>query len=229
MKQLLTIFMTLSTISFADSDIFYTAYGDTPMMPFSMTVQNRVPIDLNTIRQLRTYASTNNYYFGINLRHGQRVMYSVSYGTQGEAGQARGVVIEKDGRFWFKQQANPTGQLLLPPGQVINSNNEHSMWDIGSYMELVNRVAFSAPSANYHTANDVYSTAPEAALVDFTGGTAGQSVHYKGALEVVFKHSVSGRSKSEWKAYYSKGIGPVALEFREDKSPSGVFKFYLGE
>jgi hypothetical protein len=61
------------------------------------------------------------------------------------------------------------------------------------------------------------------------GGTAGGQVLYTDALEVVFNKTVANRSKSDWKAYYSKGIGAVALEFREDKSPSGVFKFYLGD
>ena len=52
---------------------------------------------------------------------------------------------------------------------------------------------------------------------------------YQDALEVEFARNVSGRSNSGWKVYYGRGVGPVALEFREDMSPAGTFKFYLGE
>lgn len=196
--------------------------------PVKMDISNRKPVPLQTVSELRSYAATKDYYYSVNLQEGMRVLYSASYGVGGEAGQAHGTIVKKDGHFWFKQKSNPTGQLLLPPGLTLNSNADHSLWDIGEYLELVNRVAFSDPNQVSKTANDVYGK-PDAALVDFDGGTAGKTVTYKDALEVVFKKSVKNRSDSEMKVYYARGIGPVALEFRENSTPSGTFKLYIGK
>jgi len=194
----------------------------------SIDVKNRRPVALQTHAELASYASEHQYYYRVNLKAGMRVLYSASYGIGGEAAQASGEVVEKDGHFYFKQQSNPSGNLLLPPGLTFNSGNQLSLWDLGAYMDLVNRVAFSQSNESWTTSSNVYDK-PQAAMVDFRGGTAGSSVFYQDALEVEFSRNVTGRSSSGWKVYYGKGIGPVALEFREDMSPSGTFKFYLGE
>lgn len=199
-----------------------------PVVPVSLNVTNRRPVTLSDVTALRTYASDNAYYLTVNIRPGMKVLYSASYGMGGEAGQASGTIVEKNGRFWFKQQNNPTSQLMLPPGMPFNSSVEHSLWDVGDYLRLVNRVSFSDPNEASMTANDVYGS-PAAALVDFKGGTAGGSVTYKDALEVVFNKTIANRSSSDLRVYYAKGIGPVALEFRENATPSGTFKMYLGQ
>ncbi len=225
MKTILTVLILCSLPLLA-------APGDTseaPVLPVSIQVEKRTPIALENVMALRTYASTNNYYFGVNLQEGMRVLYSASYGIGGEAGQASGRVVKDQGRFWFRQDDNTTMQLLLPPGLPLNSSAGHSLWDLGAYMQLINRVAFSDPNESSKTATDVYASKPDAAIVDFKGGTAGQSVTYADALEVAFTRTVENRSLSNWKVYYGKGIGPVALEFREDMSPTGTFKFYLGK
>jgi hypothetical protein len=193
-----------------------------------IAVSKRTPVDVKSMLGLRTYASDSGYYFSVHLHEGMRVAYSASYGVGGEAAQARGVIVEKDGHFYFKQSANPSMNLLLPPGSNGNGGGV-SLWDIGAYMDLVNRVAFSDPNKASKTANDVYEATPQAFVVDFEGGTAGESVKYKDALEVSFSRSVGNRSDSKLSVYYAKGIGPVALEFRENMLPAGTFKFYVGE
>ncbi len=213
-----------------------TGYGDVvnPIdasgapQPVKIDVTNRKPVVLQTASELRSYAAQNSYYYSVNLKEGMRVLYSASYGVGGEAGQASGTIVKKEGRFWFKQKENPTGQLLLPPGMTLNSNADHSLWDIGEYLELVNRVAFSDPNQVSKTANEVYGR-PEAAIVDFQGGTASKTVSYKEAMEVVFKKATANRSDSEMKVYYARGVGPVAVEFRENMTPAGTFKIYIGE
>lgn len=205
-----------------------TETASAPILPVKIDVKKRVPVNVDSYTTLRTYANNNDYYFGVQLREGMKVYYSASYGVGGEAGQAEGTIVERNGRFWFKQRSNPTGQLLLPPGLPLNSGSDISMWDVGAYMDLINRVAFSEPNKASKSATPVYSK-PAAAIVDFVGGTAGKSVSYTDALEVVFTKNTFNRSKSESRIYYSKGIGPVALEFREDSSVGGTFKFYLGE
>jgi hypothetical protein len=199
-----------------------------PILPVKIDVSKRVPVNIDSYTMLRTYANNNDYYFSVKLKEGMKVYYSASYGVGGEAGQAEGVIVEKNGKFVFKQRNNPTNQLLLPPGLPFNSSDQTSMWDVGAYMELINRVAFSEPNMASKSATQIYAK-PNAAIVDFVGGTAGKSVSYKDALEVVFTKSDFNRAKAESKFYYSKGIGPVALEFREDSSVGGTFKFYLGE
>lgn len=220
-RSILVLVALVSVSSMAAED-----FSD--IQPVKIDISKKIPVPMDDVTQLRTYASTNNYYFSVNLKEGMRVLYSTSYGINGEAGQAAGVIVKKGDKFYFKQKKNPTGQLLLPPGMPFNGNVEHSLWDIGAYMDLVNRVVFSEPNTASKTSSDVYGK-PEAALVDFKGGTAGSSVTYTDALEVGFTRSVSKASKSDWKVYYAKGIGPVALEFRETMSPSGTFKFYVGE
>lgn len=199
-----------------------------PILPVKIDVSKRVPVNVESYTMLRTYANNNDYYFSVKLKEGMKVYYSASYGVGGEAGQAEGVIVERNGKFLFKQRSNPTSQLLLPPGLPFNSSDKTSMWDVGQYMELINRVAFSEPNSASKSATLVYAK-PAAAIVDFVGGTAGKSVSYKDALEVVFTKTGMSRAKAESKFYYSKGIGPVALEFREDSSVGGTFKFYLGE
>jgi len=193
----------------------------------ALNVTNRRPINIQNFTVLRTYASTNSYYFGANLRDGMKVLFSASYG-KGEAAQASGVVVEKNGRFYFQMKSNPSSNLLLPPGLSFNSNNQTSLWDLQAYMELINRVAFSEPNSASHTTHDIYDR-PDAALVDFRGGTAGQEVTYTDAMEVGFTKSIGNRSQSDLKVYYGRGVGPVALEFTENMAPSGTFKFYLGD
>jgi len=198
-----------------------------PILPVKIDVSKRVPVNIDSYTMLRTYANNNDYYFSVKLKAGMKVFYSASYGVGGEAGQAEGTIVESNGKFLFKQRSNPSGNLLLPPGLPLNGGSV-SMWDVGAYMELINRVAFSEPNSASKSATQVYSK-PAAAIVDFVGGTAGKSVSYKDALEVVFSKTGLNRAKAESKFYYSKGIGPVALEFREDSSVGGTFKFYLSE
>lgn len=228
MKYLiLTILMVWASFA-ARADLVNPIQVDPVPQPVKIDIKKREPVQMASVSALRTYAVAQNYYYQVNLREGMRVLYSASYGMGGEAGQAAGTLVYRDGRFWFKQQKNPTGQLLLPPGLTLSSNADHSLWDVGAYMELVNRVAFSDPNQVSHTANDIYGK-PDAALVDFDGGTAGSSVTYRNALEIVFKKQVANRSDSEMKVYYAKGIGPVALEFRENLTPAGTFKLYIGD
>ena len=202
--------------------------SDPGVVPVSLSVTNRRPLQLNDVPELRSYASTNTYYLTANVKSGMKVLYSASYGIGGEAGQGSGVIVEKNGRFWFKQLKNPTSQLMLPPGMPFNGSVEHSLWDIGAYLHLVNRVAFSEANEASKTSHDVYG-APAVAMVDFRGGTAGATVTYKDALEVVFNRTVANRSRSDLRIYYARGTGPVALEFQEHSTPSGTFKMYLGQ
>src|SRR5689334_6499295 len=84
----------------------------------SIDVTNRRPVPLvaPTHQALATYAESNSYYFKVNLKEGMRVLYSASYGIGGEAAQASGVVVQRDGHFFFKQTDMPGRNLLLPPG-----------------------------------------------------------------------------------------------------------------
>ncbi|MBY0369881.1 hypothetical protein K2X33_04290 [bacterium] len=217
MKKIIALALVFATVSvFADE-------------PYSIDISKSTPVDIDDVNNLRGYANTNNYYLAVNLRAGMRVLYSASYGVGNEAGQAAGTLVEKDGSFFFKQSSNPTNQLLLPPGLPFNSGTDVSLWDVGAYMELINRVAFSDPNTSSRTNNNVYSAIRSANIVDFKGGTAGASVTYKDALEVNYNHQVATRSDSNLKIYYARGIGPVALEFRESMVPSGTFKIYVGE
>ena len=190
-------------------------------------VTNRRPIPVTTLTGLRSYAQTNNYYLSVNLAAGMQLSFSASYGMGGEAAQASGVLVEQNGKFWFQQQANPGSNLLLPPGLPLNNDTGVSLWDIGAYMQLVNNVVFSQTSTTGASMNQVYGD-PQTYLCDFSGGTAGNEVSYTDALEADFSRSIAGQSNSSFKAYYAKGIGPVALEFEEDMEPAGTFKLYLG-
>lgn len=191
-----------------------------------INIKNRKPLEtVQDMSALRTYATSNEYYFTVNLRHGMKISYSASYGIGGEAAQAEGVIVEKDGKFLFQQHSNPSSNLLLPPGVPFNSSSRTSLWDIGAYLEMVNRVALMG---NGIRGNSLYNE-PEAALVDFEAGTAGNTVRYRNALEASFTKTLDNRSTSNLKVYFARGIGPVVLEFRETSSPGGTFKFYLGE
>jgi hypothetical protein len=225
-KWMSVLLLACAAVSYGDV-VNPIQLGAAPL-PVKIDIKKRIPVVLQTVSELRSYAAQKDYYYSVNLKEGMRVLYSASYGVGGEAGQAHGTIVQKDGKFWFKQKGNPTGQLLLPPGMTFNSSADHSLWDIGEYLELVNRVAFSDPNQVSKTANDVYGR-PDAATVDFEGGTAGSTVTYTDALEVVFKKQVASRSDSEWKVYYARGIGPVALEFRENQTPAGTFKLYIGQ
>ncbi len=228
MKTKWIALIALGCASIGRADVVNPVEIEPAPQPVKIDIKKRTPVPLQTASELRSYASQKSYYYSVNLKEGMRVLYSASYGVGGEAGQASGTIVRDGGRFWFKQKNNPTGQLLLPPGMTLNSNAAHSLWDIGEYLELVNRVAFSDPNQVSKTANEVYGK-PEAATVDFEGGTAGASVTYTDALEVVFKKQVANRSDSEMKVYYARGIGPVAVEFRENLTPAGTFKIYIGE
>lgn len=226
--KLMTLLLGYSAAALAAGPSTPAAPASPAPVPVSIDVTNRRPLTLEDVKALRTYARDNSYYFSVNLKEGMRVLYSASYGIGGEAAQARGTLVERDGRFVFKQSANPSSNLLQPPGLPFNGGTDVSLWDLGAYMDLVNRVAFSDPNNASKTSSDVYGK-PEAALVDFAGGTAGETVEYSDALEVVYQKQVYGRSDSNLRVYYAKGIGPVALEFRENLQPSGTFKVYVGE
>lgn len=194
----------------------------------AINVSNRRPIEAPNYTMLRSYANSGNYYLSVQLHDGMKVSFSASYGVGGEAAQARGTLVQQDGRFYFRQDANPSMNLLLPPGLPLNAGTDVSLWDVGAYMELINRVAFSQSNMASSSENDVYSK-PQAYLVDFDGGTAGSTVKYSDAMEVDFNKSLESGANSNFQAYYAKGVGPVALEFQENSEPQGTFKFYLGQ
>jgi hypothetical protein len=197
--------------------------------PLMFSTKNQTPLQVKSVSDVKTYAMENDYFFPSYLRDGMKVLYSASYGIGKEAAQARGHIVERNGKFLFKQDANPTMNLLLPPGLPMNnSQDDVSLWDIRGYLMLINRVAFSSHNLMSKTENDIYSV-PSASVLDFEGGTAGSTVSYPNALEVKYSSSVQGRSNSNLKVYFAKGTGPVALEFTESMTPSGTFKFYLGQ
>jgi hypothetical protein len=189
----------------------------------ALTVTNRRPLVLSDDNTLNNFAHSQNYYLNVNLHEGMRVSFSASYGVGGEAAQARGTLVQQNGKFLFRQEANPGGNLLLPPGLAFNSGSGISLWDIGAYMDLINRVAFDTGGDH-----DALYDGTAAALVDFTGGTASTSFSYTDAMEVRLHKNLNGAT-SNFQAYYAKGTGPVALTFEEDTVPAGNFQFYLGQ
>lgn len=208
--------------------------GDDASSPLAINVSNRRAItEVTSPTHAGTYAKSNNYYgYAANqLRAGMKMMFSVSYGASGgEAGQSRGVLVEKDGGLFYEQQDNPTNQLLLPPGLTFNNGSDGvSLWDMRAYLDLINRVAFSESGAHGETpAKDVYAQV-SAYQVDFEGGTAGRTVDYKDAMELKLEKSNPDSSKSNVSVYFAKGVGAVALEFRETGMVGGTFKIYVGD
>lgn len=199
----------------------------------AINVSNRRPLsNVKNPTGASHYAQANNYYsYAANqLKAGMPVMFSASYGANGrEAGQSRGVLVEKDGSLYYQQIETTTMQLLLPPGLTHNDRNQASLWDMKAYMDLVNRVAFaeSAVERTAGGATPVY-TATDASLVDFEGGTAGAQVAYRDAMELRLERS-SRDVASNVSVYFAKGVGPVALEFRETGAVGGTFKIYIGD
>ena len=104
-----------------------------------INVGNRRPIaEVQSAVTAGHYAVNKGYYNTSDttlLREGMAVLFSASYGSGGgEAGQARGVLVRcdsfrgvagavkwQDGDLCFKPQANTTMQLLLAPGQEMQS------------------------------------------------------------------------------------------------------------
>lgn len=152
------------------------------------------------------------------------VMFSASYGIGGEAGQASGTVVARDGGFWFEPGRNPTSQLLLAPGESFDGGGGSS-WELGAYLQLAGRVAASS-LAHAGDGFDLYQDA-KASLVSFTGGTAGKSVRYDDALEVALKSRNAAGVETETLVYAVPGKGPVALELREGGAVGGTFKVYV--
>lgn len=185
-----------------------------PTGDYGSSVSNRRAIaSISDFTQARTYANEGSYLAPtLNaLKPGMSVLFSASYGIGGEAGQARGVLVEENNGLHYKQLANPTGQLMLPPGT----------WEMTSYIDLINRISFASQGPVYGGL--------AASLVDFRGGTAGRSVEYKDVLELTLALDSYGDAKSQVSVYYAKGIGPVGMEFREASSPGGTFKVYIGD
>jgi hypothetical protein len=207
--------------------------------PLEMTVSNRRPIsEASDFTRAGLYARSNNYYgYAANLlKPGMRVMYSASYGASGqEAGQSRGTLEQgADGGLYFRQEDNTTSQMMLPPGLAWDNGGEGvSLWEMKSYLDLINRVAFAeasaarAPGETPNAGPAVYS-ALSAYQVDFEGGTAGQTVDYRDAMELTLQKSPGNGTKSDVSVYFAKGIGAVALEFKESGSVGGTFKIYIG-
>jgi hypothetical protein len=202
----------------------------------AITVSNRRPIaEVENFYKAGSYARTHDYYgYAANmLRPGMKVMFSASYGSGGgEAGQSRGVLVQgEDGGLYYKQQQNTTTQLLLPPGLSFRSSggSSTSLWEMKSYLDLINRVAFAEASYGDEAGQgtEVYS-ALSAYTVDFEGGTAGSAVSYQDAMELKLEKENRG-SRSNVSVYFAKGVGAVALEFRETGSVGGTFKVYIGD
>lgn len=204
--------------------------GSDASEPLSISVSNRRPIaEVSSPSHAGTYAKANNYYgYSANqLKAGMKVLFSASYGSDGgEAGQSRGVLVEKNGGLYYKQLDNTTTQLLLPPGLSFDGGSSGtSLWEMKNYLDLINRVAFS--EASHGPSKDVY-TKLSAYAVDFEGGTANSSVGYKDSLELKLEKS-NEDSRSNVSVYFAKGVGAVALEFRETGAVGGTFKIYIGD
>ena len=154
-------------------------------------------------------------------------MFSASYGSEGgEAGQAKGrLVAGANGDLFFKLEENPTNQLLYAPGLATFTGV--SLFNLTKYADLINRVSFAENGGTERSGKAVYESA-SASVVDFQGGTAGASASYSDTMELVLKRK-NHDSISETKVYFAKGVGPVALEFREGGLVGGTFKTYIGK
>ncbi len=208
---------------------------------FAMSVSDRKPVtDIKDYLTARSYAKTNSYYTEVDtclgtLKPGMSVAFSTSYGANGgEAGQSRGVLVEKNGSLYYQQKENTTKQLLLPPGDgshvngVIRSGGV-SDWDVVAFSKLACKVAFADQLPRSYTGADmpVYERIG-ASVVNFTGGTAGKQVSYSNALELQLKKTNADRSESNVSIYFAKDTGAVALEFKESGMVGGTAKVYLG-
>jgi|GEM_PF-2650444 len=191
-------------------------------------VSNRRPISEGSSSQgAGQYARANSYYSANNLKAGMPVMFSASYGGEGgEAGQAKGRLVSgANGDLFFKLEDNPTNQLLYAPGLAEMSGV--SLFNLTKYADLINRVSFAEAGGTDRSGQAVYESA-SASVVDFRGGTAGSSASYSDTMELVLKRK-NRDSSSETKVYFAKGVGPVALEFREGGMVGGTFKIYIGQ
>src|SRR4051812_3428239 len=121
MKTKILVLMGLLTLSAQAIDIANVRY---------IQVTNRRPIAVANVAKLTAYANQNNYYLSVRLREGMKISFAASYGVGGEAAQARGTVVQRDGRYYFRQDANPTMNLLLPPGLPHNASDRVSLWDL---------------------------------------------------------------------------------------------------
>jgi hypothetical protein len=205
----------------------FSGFATTAPQMTAINVSNKRPLQISDVTGLTDYATHGNYYLSVNLHAGMAVSFSASYGIGNEAAQASGTIVQKNGKFWYQQDTNPGVNLLLPPGLASNSSDGTSLWDIGAYMALINRVTFSQPNAASLSTSNVYDGL-QGYLVDFQGGTAGNTVSYTDAMEIDMNKTVTGGT-STFQVYYAKGIGPVALQFEETAEPSGTFEFYLGQ
>ncbi len=197
---------------------------------FASTSSNERALSVSNHQQVREYAQANGF-AAVNWRAGMNVYYSASYGTDGEAGQAHGSLVADGSNFWFSQRDNTTTQMLLPPGRAHSTNgggNGRSLWNFTTYANLIQQVAFGSSTASGLGLTDtpMYSGV-SAALVDFTGGTAGGSTTYSNALRVTLKQSNRDGSQTDVKVFFAKDIGPVALEFSENGAVGGRFTYYV--
>ena len=101
----------------------------------SVDITNRRPLaDLRDFVAAGRYAHTHTY-DAQTLRAGMKVLFSASYGVGGEAGQSRGVLVERGGKLFYQHESNPTSQLLLAPGQSFNGDSHESSWDMTNYFD----------------------------------------------------------------------------------------------
>lgn len=187
-----------------------------PQGDYGVRVSNRRKVDaVNSLAEAGVYAQAGEYVVN-QLKAGMEVMFSASYGVGGEAGQARGVLVERDGGLYYKQLDNPTSQLLLPPGLRFNGDSAVSKWEMRSYIELVNKTALAFGYATGVAPKPQYASIA-ASLVDFDGGTAGRTVKYKDALELVLARAGSVRepfqSASSYGFYFVVRAGENEQQF----------------
>lgn len=201
--------------------------------PLSIAFTNREALPLTSYQEAGQYARKTGYLVNSQcasgLRAGMQVAFSASYGIGGEAGQSRGVLVEREDGLYYEQENNVTTQLLLPPGLALNSGTKVSLWEFRSFAELVCQVVFAADgSGSYDARNQKYAF-KGAAKVDFDGGTAGRKFSVPNALEIKLSQTTKAGAKADFNAYFAPGKGLKAFEFTESGAPQGTFKIYFGD
>ena len=230
MKTNLQIMILISAVAAAMSSC--TPKKKTPASQvLSMNVSGRqVKSELSNPAALMAFMKQNGYYSTAIAAPGVRLFYSTSYETDqksassAEAGQANGVLQQGQGGLFFSQAENVTTQALVPPGAGSRFGDGMSRWKFDGkdgYAQLLLDVATNQRARRPGGLHTGYQQM-EVALVSFSGGTAGGQVQYSDTLEVSL---TGGQSKTEM--YFAKGLGGVAVEFREDYMPAGTMKVYL--
>lgn len=198
---------------------------------FQMSFNNSQAVSAASGDDLLAYLKSNGFYSTSAVGAGAKVYYSTSYETDdkgsssAEAGQAYGALENRNGALMFKQQDMVTTQLLLCPGSSGGMSGDGTcQWRFdgpAGYLQLMYDVATakaSSVSASIHPGYKNMKVSRGA----MNGGTAGGSVSYPDVVEV----SLSG-GESNTEIYFAKGVGPVAVEFRETTMPAGTAKVYI--